>query len=157
MLFVIATAGAIQELQERYDIEDQVRFNKQQILEKQRALLKIGKEDNVKTGRLHSDVSLAAGNDEPTKCLSETNLNVDTSDIPHIAVKYKETEEESIKVHDSDNAKLETKKESGEDTGLNNEPDLTGSQKDEYKNDTQTDSDNEKVTVRDSDEKLPLI
>lgn len=156
MLFVIATAGAIQELQERYDIEDQVRFNKQQILEKQRALLKIGKEDNVKTGSLHSNVSLAAGNDEPTKCLSETNLNVDTSDSD-IAVKYKETEEGSIKVHDRDNAKLETKKESGEDTGLNNEPDLTGSQKDEYKNDTQTDSDNEKVIVRDSDEKLPLI
>ena len=148
MFFVIATAGAIQELQERYDIEDQVRFNKQQILEKQRALLKIGKEDNVKTGSLHSDVSLAAGNDEPTKCLSETNLNVDASDSD-IAVKYKETEEESIKVHDSDNAKLETKKESGEDAGLNNEP--------EYKNDTQTDSDNEKVIVRDSNEKLPLI
>ena len=152
LFFVIATGGAIQELQERYDIEDQVRFNKQQILEKQRALLKIGKEDNEKTGSLHSDVSLAAGNEEPTQCLSETSLNVNTSDS-NIAVKYKETEEKNTKVHDIDNTKLETKKESGDDTGLNSETDSTVSQKDEYKNDTQTDSDNEKVIFRDSEEK----
>lgn len=152
MIFVIATAGAIQELQERYDIEDQVRFNKQQILEKQRALLKIGKEDNEKSGSLHDNNSLTASNKKPRQCLSETNLNVNASDSD-IAGKYKETEEENIKEHDSDNTKLETEKESLDNTGVNNEPDSTGSRKDEYKNNTQPDSDNEKVIVRESDEK----